>query len=117
MLDLIGEAAQCIVAEFRRFVAHGMRAATKPIGNAAQDGGHGRPGASAVRFHGQRGASHGNIQIDQAWCASLETRTKIAANPHHLISSRQRFAYPRISANFSGSGVLDTTGKSDLAGG
>jgi hypothetical protein len=45
MLDLVGQAAQCIVADFRRFVAHGMRAATKSIGNAAQDGGNGRPGA------------------------------------------------------------------------
>jgi hypothetical protein len=35
--------------------------------------------ASVVRFHGFWGASHGNIQIDQAWRASLETRTKIAA--------------------------------------
>jgi hypothetical protein len=36
MLDLVGEPAQCIVTEFRRFVAHGMRAGMKPIGDAAQ---------------------------------------------------------------------------------
>jgi hypothetical protein len=45
MLDLFGETAQCLVAEFRRFVAHGMGAATKPIGDAAQRGGDGRCGA------------------------------------------------------------------------
>jgi hypothetical protein len=45
MLDLVGEAAQCIVTEFPRFVAHGMRAATKPIGDVAQHGGDGRPDA------------------------------------------------------------------------
>jgi hypothetical protein len=45
MLDLFGETAQCLVAEFRRFVAHGMGAATKPISDAAQHGGNGRPGA------------------------------------------------------------------------
>src|SRR6266550_2894812 len=27
MLDLVGEPAQCFVTQFRRFVAHGMRAA------------------------------------------------------------------------------------------
>jgi hypothetical protein len=45
MLDLVGEASQCIVTEFRSFVAHGMRAATKPIGDAAQHRGDGRPNA------------------------------------------------------------------------
>jgi hypothetical protein len=45
VLDLIGEATQCIITEFRRFVAHGMRAATKAIGDAAQHGGDGRPDA------------------------------------------------------------------------
>jgi hypothetical protein len=43
MLDLVGEPAQCIVTEFRRIVAHGMRAGMKPIGDAAQHGGDGRP--------------------------------------------------------------------------
>jgi hypothetical protein len=46
MLDLVGQAAQCIVTEFSRFVADGMgAAATKPISDAAQHGGNGRPGA------------------------------------------------------------------------
>jgi hypothetical protein len=45
MLDLVGEPAQCIVTEFRRIVAHGMRAGMKPIGDAAQHGGDGRPDA------------------------------------------------------------------------
>jgi hypothetical protein len=45
MLDLVGQAAQCIVTEFSRFVAHGMGAATKPISDAAQHGSDGRPDA------------------------------------------------------------------------
>jgi hypothetical protein len=45
MLDLVGQAAQCIVTEFSRFVAHGMGAATKPISDAAQYGDNGRRGA------------------------------------------------------------------------
>jgi hypothetical protein len=45
MLDLVGQTAQYIVAKFGRFVAHGMGAAPKPIGDAAQHGGNGRPGA------------------------------------------------------------------------
>jgi len=52
MLDLIGEAAQRIVAEvrhliaeIRRLVAHRMGATTKPIGDSAQHGGKGRAGA------------------------------------------------------------------------
>jgi len=54
MLDLVGEPVQCIVTEFRRFVAHGMRAATKPIGDAAQHGGDGRPDTfdNLCRAHG-----------------------------------------------------------------
>jgi hypothetical protein len=45
MLDLVGQAAQCIVTELSRFVAHGLGAATKPISDAAQHGGNGRSGA------------------------------------------------------------------------
>jgi hypothetical protein len=45
MLDLVGQAAQCIVTEFSRFVAHGMGAATKSISDAAQYGDNGRRGA------------------------------------------------------------------------
>jgi hypothetical protein len=52
MLDLVGESAQCIVAELhhlvaevRRFVAYRMGAAAKPIGDPVQHGGNDRPGA------------------------------------------------------------------------
>jgi hypothetical protein len=42
MLDLVGQTAQYIVAKFGRFVAHGMGAATKLIGDAAQHRSNGR---------------------------------------------------------------------------
>src|SRR4029077_13652758 len=45
MLDLVGQAAQCIVTEFSRFAAHGMGPATKRSSEAPQHGGNGRPGA------------------------------------------------------------------------
>jgi hypothetical protein len=59
MLDLFGQAAQCIVAEFSRFVAHGMGAATKPISDAAQHGGNGPPGAFG-KFCRARGCTAAN---------------------------------------------------------
>src|SRR5262245_31887502 len=48
MLDLVGEPAQCIVTEFRRIVAHGMRAGMKPIGDAAQHGAMAAPTRSTT---------------------------------------------------------------------
>jgi hypothetical protein len=155
MLDLVGESAQCIVAEFRhfvaevrRFVAYRMGAATKPIGDPVQHGGHDRPGAFGnlcrARWCAVANAFQLLLQQPQApfdftdigeYRTGMTSLTKHGAPPSkreknssltritlygslvHGSRPQLRKTEPRVSANFFGSGVLETTmGKSGLTG-